>query len=200
MRYLFIQSNQNARECPYCHLYQNGNPHKPIAKCLSCGNTFCFFHSNAHPADQTCQEYEHKLEEIGQGHVPTNINENDACKRCPNCHILTSKISGCNHITCSYCHISWCWICGRKIIDSELSVHYRWWNFLGCPNRMMDNDTNPFRGCHQIWYRILYFLVFAICGLPIVILFFVFSLLCLPFIFCCSPLFLYILKGVFYTF
>lgn len=85
---------------------------------------------------------------------------------------------------CSYCHIAWCWICGKRIVDSELSIHYRWWNFAGCPNRMMDVDNQPHHGIKLISYRLLYFLLFITLGIPAIIVFLLGCIICFPFALC----------------
>ena len=35
-------------------------------------------------------------------------------KKCPLCGIITEKVEGCNHITCSKCNYQWCWLCNGK--------------------------------------------------------------------------------------
>ena len=32
-------------------------------------------------------------------------------KDCPSCGVMTEKIDGCNHITCTNCNTHWCFLC-----------------------------------------------------------------------------------------
>ena len=43
-----------------------------------------------------------------------DFSKNHFIKKCPNCSIITEKIEGCNHITCSKCSYQWCWLCNGK--------------------------------------------------------------------------------------
>jgi len=40
--------------------------------------------------------------------------KNNFVKKCPKCDIITEKIKGCNHITCSKCNYQWCWLCNGE--------------------------------------------------------------------------------------
>ena len=42
-------------------------------------------------------------------------------KKCPVCGIMTEKISGCNHITCTQCNSHWCWNC--KEIHEQYTIY-----------------------------------------------------------------------------
>ncbi|KAM7208330.1 hypothetical protein V8F20_001308 [Naviculisporaceae sp. PSN 640] len=35
-----------------------------------------------------------------------------AAKRCPNCGVLSVKVTGCDHLRCIKCRHHWCWGCG----------------------------------------------------------------------------------------
>merc|ERR1712072_842531 len=35
-------------------------------------------------------------------------------KPCPHCGVMTTKVSGCNFMTCSRCKKNWCWQTGKK--------------------------------------------------------------------------------------
>jgi hypothetical protein len=40
------------------------------------------------------------------------------CKPCPNCHIPTDKIFGCNHMFCVYCRTFWDWETSEKYLNT----------------------------------------------------------------------------------
>lgn len=125
-RFRRMRSDPTLRQCPQCETFC-----KPIQDeeggfvadmlCGECGNRFCYYHSNAH-VGRSCQDY---LNETATETIT------DA-KECTGCGILTEKISGCNHMTCSQCKSEWCWLCGKSIDD--VAGHY--------------SDANP-DGCRQ---------------------------------------------------
>lgn len=54
----------------------------------------------------------------------TDVSVDDA-KSCPGCGISTTKISGCNHITCTIngCDTHWCWECGDEFNEHDIYDH-----------------------------------------------------------------------------
>ena len=51
----FTKENINGRECSVCNHLQICSPLTPLTVCGNCGDTYCFFHSKAHP-DMSCEE------------------------------------------------------------------------------------------------------------------------------------------------
>ena len=57
--------------------------------------------------------------------------KNNFIKKCPHCSIVTEKINGCNHITCSKCRHQWCWLCnGNMNLNILERENARDFNFL----------------------------------------------------------------------
>lgn len=103
-------------------------------KCHKCGAEFCFHHSNAH-AGESCEAYRQQMDE--DEHYALSLDTET--KPCPGCSILTDKISGCNHMTCSRCKKEWCWMCGDSIDD--VSAHFSADNPKGC--RQFTEQSTP---------------------------------------------------------
>lgn len=94
-------------------------------ECIKCNQKFCFYHSNAHTPDVLCETFE--------GSIGIVISEDSLVKSCPNCGAVTEKFEGCNHMSCAYCQIEWCWLCGKIIKNGgNMPFHFSWWNPFGC--------------------------------------------------------------------
>ena len=81
-------------------------------KCLN-NHKFCFLCLEKPHEGKPCKDKIDKSME--------NFAKNHFIKKCPHCGIITEKIEGCNHITCSKCSFQWCWLCNQKY-DPE---HFR---------------------------------------------------------------------------
>jgi len=135
-------ADPNVRFCPYCgDRSSGGSAESPAIVCANeaCGRGFCFLHANAHAAGAgDCAEYER-----------AHRAENDAnlaairidSKLCPHCGTFVSKAAGCNHVKCTFCQKSFCWLCGNKVSDSTMPLHYQWFNLGGCANRQFGSDV-----------------------------------------------------------
>lgn len=55
--------------------------------------------------------------------VINNDVNNSLYKPCPTCDVMTQKISGCNHITCSNCMSHWCFECRQCFDESDIYTH-----------------------------------------------------------------------------
>ena len=42
------------------------------------------------------------------------------------------KHGGCNHMTCTSCRTHFCWLCGEKLEEEEITSHYDSTNLFGC--------------------------------------------------------------------
>lgn len=82
---------------------------QPAVRC-ECGSYFCF----------QCLQEIHDLipckllkdfADVKAAHLETASWLVSNTKLCPRCQVNIEKIGGCNHITCSFCHFEFCWIC-----------------------------------------------------------------------------------------
>jgi hypothetical protein len=74
-------------------------------KCLN-GHKFCFkCLKDPHGVSPCKNRLDDSLVEFSKNHF---------FKKCPKCSIITEKIEGCNHITCSKCSYQWCWLCNGE--------------------------------------------------------------------------------------
>lgn len=97
-RFVLMKSNIHVRECPSCHAQNIGNPTIPLIICTTCGQGYCYYHSNAHSSNVTCEEYE------SQKKAENDVIEdllNKTSKKCPGCGAYVSKSGGCNHMKVS---------------------------------------------------------------------------------------------------
>ena len=169
-RFVAEGRNPNLRACPFCSTLQEGKATEPVMICKNeaCQKEFCFLHSNAH-IGSTCAVFEEQ-------HANENrLNEQTIAKDtkpCPNCGIPISKLAGCNHMKCTSCGTSFCWLCGKKVEDSELPTHFQFWNIAGCPNKQFNENNGSWR---QFFSNIVLFFVF---GIPSVILTFALFISC----------------------
>lgn len=167
-RFRRVAADPNLRPCPFCdELVAGGSPAAPALTCPSCSRGFCFLHANAHPSHppETCAAYE-ATSAAGAEARATDAALADSTRACPGCGIRVSKAGGCNSMKCSACKTSFCWLCGKtvsrghslrvpwfprpvprphpQIDDSELPMHYAFWNLAGCTNQQMSDA--PSRG------------------------------------------------------
>jgi len=138
-RFRKMQGDPSLRQCPSCDTLcqpkrdEEGGVILEM-KCHKCGTEFCFHHSNAH-AGQSCEAYRKQLDE--DEHYALSVDTET--KPCPGCSILTDKINGCNHMTCSRCKQEWCWMCGDGIDD--VGAHFSADNPKGC--RQFTQHSTP---------------------------------------------------------
>lgn len=59
-------------------------------------------------------------------------------KACPNCSTMIEKIDGCNKMTCSYCKVCFCWLCGVHITTKNAYDHFLTVNNNNCYLRLFD--------------------------------------------------------------
>eukprot|EP01029_Cantina_marsupialis_P032324 TRINITY_DN975_c0_g2_i1.p1 TRINITY_DN975_c0_g2~~TRINITY_DN975_c0_g2_i1.p1 ORF type:complete len:411 (+),score=48.54 TRINITY_DN975_c0_g2_i1:124-1356(+) len=159
-----MKLDPNGRMCPKCEHVQSGNKSKPEMKCEECGVEYCFLHSDAHP-NTSCKEFEKNAKKETKGDRKAVKKESVAC---PGCSAPVYKDSGCNHMTCSVCSTSFCWLCGRQICADGFPTHYKWWNIFGCPTLQMREGLSPNIKCKLLFWKLL-FLLCVIILLPIVI-------------------------------
>ncbi|RMX90794.1 hypothetical protein D0868_14369 [Hortaea werneckii] len=79
-------------------------------------------------------------------------------QRCPGCGTSTEHITGCNHMTCTFCDEQYCRICGEAHRDDPLG-NGRHWNYPNpCPRHNYpvprnpdDGDPNWPNSGHRFW-------------------------------------------------
>jgi len=141
-RYKFFKLNPTARECPQCNHRQFGGSvdcPQMVCKAQGCGKEYCYIHAGAH-TDKTCAEYETSVAaETSQ----SNALIQSSSKPCPVCQMPITKDGGCNHIKCSFCGGTFCWLCGKEVEDTVFPAHFQWWNPSGCSNLQMHEGDEP---------------------------------------------------------
>ena len=112
-RYKFeldIINDPNKKFCPYpeCNSYAIlKNIKYKYVKCFN-KHEFCFLCLKKPHGKKPCDE---------NGKLDKSLEifaKNNFIKKCPHCSIITEKINGCNHITCSKCRYQWCWLCNGE--------------------------------------------------------------------------------------
>ena len=128
-----ILQDKNSRFCPEinCESYAKRKNEKDIFVICKKGHKFCF----------NCGKKWHKKKKCNSEEEIDVLFEKYKkiyhLKECPNCKILTLKKDGCNHIKCTYCQIDWCWMCGKKFLNTE--AHYNNPQ-IDCYNKMFENN------------------------------------------------------------
>ena len=128
-----ILQDKNSRFCPEinCESYaKRKNEYDNFVKCKK-GHKFCFNCGKKWHENKKCNN-EEEISELFEKYKKIYH-----LKECPNCKIMTLKNDGCNHIKCTYCRIDWCWICGKRFINTE--EHYN--NPVNdCYKKMFENN------------------------------------------------------------
>jgi len=130
-RFTRMRADSRLRACPQCNelvkpevqevVDAKGREARsviiPEMTCGSCGCQFCYYHSNAHEVGpKACAAHEREIL-AAERKALAKINTH----KCPQCGVLTEKLSGCNHMTCQ-CKCQWCWVCGQEI--TNVGWHY----------------------------------------------------------------------------
>lgn len=83
--------------------------------CGKCGFVFCglcrqpWHFANRRHHGLSCSRYGRKLP--GGGRLnPSDVYASRSTRACPNCHMRTVRIDGCNHMTCP-CGMEYCYVC-----------------------------------------------------------------------------------------
>ncbi|XP_033211656.1 E3 ubiquitin-protein ligase RNF14-like isoform X2 [Belonocnema kinseyi] len=134
--------------CQYPVIRENVDDN--LATCANCRYSFCVFCRKGYHGVSPCEmsreetkklinEYQNasnqgkKLLELKHGkkqieivverHLTKEYLEENA-KPCPNCFSQTTKIQGCNKMTCVYCESNFCWLCGVLIELADPYQHF----------------------------------------------------------------------------
>ena len=87
-----------------------------------CGREFCNTCRQPWHEGKTCQqvhdELPHDMQQITDEIERIEVEIKKKTKECPRCHNKIEKMKGtCNMVTCWYCDLNFCWLCGREIND-----------------------------------------------------------------------------------
>ena len=63
-----------------------------------CGRQYCLVHSNAHPPDMTCEEYELSVAKDNRMNEMALEEMGDNVKPCPQCNFMILKNGGCSFV------------------------------------------------------------------------------------------------------
>lgn len=141
LRIIYVLNNPELCICPNKDC---GNIVEAIDNCVKCNNcnyNWCkWCYSIPYHDDINCVEYEYKNFSNENNSYILKLYKEGKLKFCPQCNAYTTKDKdkddndvGCNKITCIYCNINWCWLCGEKNID------YSHFNSMGngsCSNKL----------------------------------------------------------------
>jgi len=128
-RFRATKEYENMRACPKCSQLAEGSPEQPRIVCPRCNFVYCLVHSDAHPPDVSCEEFEQRnrvQDEASSAYVQ------QTSKNCPGCGVRTHKFAGCNHMSCSQCRANWCWLCGDLV---DPNTHWSTANNSSCAGR-----------------------------------------------------------------
>jgi hypothetical protein len=110
---------EGVRWCPRCNTALIGNPDaaSPQITCPAdnCGFSFCYNCKDPWHPEITCAAYQaHRDSNEDPAAVELRNWLAANTKTCPKCSIAIEKNEGCNHIVCSSCKHSWCWVCAKN--------------------------------------------------------------------------------------
>merc|ERR1719424_2808643 len=112
-KFLLHRRDDRHRDCPTCDHTQLGDPAVPAMACEECGGQYCFAHGAQHPG-VSCEEFQKSNRKYRQEERRNRRLIKELTKACPGCSVPIVKRSGCNHMKCSICQCSWCWLCGEE--------------------------------------------------------------------------------------
>lgn len=116
-RFKLQRDHRGARECPHCahmQVFPQASAAKPTCVCGACGRAFCFVHSAAHAPDEACAHFERAH---AAAEAPSRAEVARIAKPCPSCGSDIEKAGGCDHMCCTACAATFCWICGAALRD-----------------------------------------------------------------------------------
>lgn len=114
-RFKFSKENKNARECPFCSIWNIAEPEtlrgpergRMICSAPTCGKTFCFYHANAHDFAlyPTCAEYEAAVAPVQKASEDLIAS---LSKPCPSCGVMVMKSGRCVQARLCCCAVRLC--------------------------------------------------------------------------------------------
>ena len=124
-----ILNDPHKKFCPYpnCDSYAEERKETKFVKCKKNNHKFCYKCLKDHDEKISCDEELYKDFKIWK--------KNKIVKQCPNCKIWVQKIDGCNHVTCTMCRYSFCFVClknwiGHPDISCDERINEEMLNFF----------------------------------------------------------------------
>eukprot|EP01017_Pseudomicrothorax_dubius_P045124 TRINITY_DN7754_c0_g1_i2.p1 TRINITY_DN7754_c0_g1~~TRINITY_DN7754_c0_g1_i2.p1 ORF type:complete len:288 (-),score=-10.90 TRINITY_DN7754_c0_g1_i2:168-1031(-) len=100
------------QKCSRHHKMDEEDERRGYRKCV-CGTVFCVKCARLHHPPKSCEEVlQSEFSDWAKGKEVQN---------CPKCNSRIEKISGCNHITCTFCQYEWCWLCRGQYTPNHFS-------------------------------------------------------------------------------
>eukprot|EP00456_Euglypha_rotunda_P057594 TRINITY_DN4765_c0_g1_i4.p1 TRINITY_DN4765_c0_g1~~TRINITY_DN4765_c0_g1_i4.p1 ORF type:complete len:439 (-),score=-0.43 TRINITY_DN4765_c0_g1_i4:10-1326(-) len=173
-RFVKMKMDDSYVSCPKCNQLQKGSRLSPMMHCerKDCAAEFCFFHSGAH-VGETCSQYKKRTKQDFKRDLAF-VQETAII--CPNmcCRTPISKVSGCNHMTCTQCGAEFCYLCGGWYM---LGLHFSEYNCLGCPDmQSAGGEPNSRATCQRQSARCVGWpFMLLCCSIPLALLFALFA-------------------------
>jgi ariadne-1 len=118
----FLYDQRDCKSCPACGVqvileesYYSSTIKCPGCKRLYCGNCENFWHNG-----RECYEYDPN-EGDNEDDELNVIWKSKHSKPCPSCRVDIEKFEGCNHMTCTQCEHTFCFLC----LEEWDSDHYQ---------------------------------------------------------------------------
>ncbi|TGO07303.1 hypothetical protein BTUL_0294g00070 [Botrytis tulipae] len=114
---------------PTCESGQIHTPDHPMMTCTTCGFKTCFIHKLPWHEDLTCEEFDLFNQARVRQEAASEAWIAEHTRLCPNpkCGMRIQNKSGCDHLTCDYCLIEFCWCCfaDPKMIKKRGNDHHK---------------------------------------------------------------------------
>ncbi|KAK6190741.1 hypothetical protein SNE40_002538 [Patella caerulea] len=120
-RFMMNDKDDAYRHCltPDCPMIYRVTSDGIVFSCYECGIRICTTCHVEYHDGLSCQQY--KANVMDKLQVEIYLKEfGNTTKHCPGCNILIEKNYGCNHMVCSACKISFCWLCSASFASSGL--------------------------------------------------------------------------------
>lgn len=104
-----ISRSPNKKFCPHpgCDSIIEGEKSTTRTECPGCHQPVCYSCQTPWHQGKSCSQ--------AQREAYKGWAFNIGAHSCPNCKVPVEKNMGCNHMNCSQCQYSWCWVCGHAI-------------------------------------------------------------------------------------
>ncbi|KAK6190736.1 hypothetical protein SNE40_002534 [Patella caerulea] len=120
-RFMMNDKDDAYRHCltPDCPMIYRVTSDGVVFSCYECGIRICTTCHVEYHDGLSCQQY--KANVMDKLQVENYLKEfGNTTKHCPGCKILIEKNYGCNHMVCSACKTSFCWLCSASFASAEL--------------------------------------------------------------------------------